>query len=254
MGRLIYDRDLIADRYLVAAVSAQLGIAIDKQRLIVDLRSAVQQLRVAADEVQTSRRRIVVVADAERRRIAQDLHDGAQQRIVLVGIDIQRLGRKADDVAYVRAEAARIAELCGSLLDDLRNLVEGLMPSRLREHGLEAAVVALADQIPIPVRIEVGVPLGRMAAEVESTSYFVIAEALTNAVKHADAEQIVVAMAVVDDRLLIAVTDDGKGAAGAVPGFGMRSLQDRVETLGGTMTLEPAIDGGTTLRAHVPVG
>ena len=173
-GGLLYDPDLIADRSLVSTVSAQLGLAMDKQRLVVELRSAVQQLRVAAEELQTSRRRIVVAADAERRRIAQDLHDGAQQRIVLVGIDVQRMARQADDAAYVRAEAAMIAERCGSLLDELRGLVEGLMPSRLKDHGLEAAVTALADQIRIPVRLEIAAPLGRMDAEVETTGYFVI--------------------------------------------------------------------------------
>ena len=254
VGGLVFDRELIADRGLVATVSAQLGLAMEKQRLVVELRSAVQQLHVAAEELQTSRRRIVVAADAERRRIAQDLHDGAQQRIVLVGIDVQRMARQADDSSFVRSEAARIAERCGSLLDELRSLVEGLMPSRLKDHGLEAAVAALADQIRIPVRIEVVAPLGRMAAEVESTGYFVIAEALTNAVKHAGAREIVVVLTVSDGRLRIAVVDDGKGPAGAVPGFGMRSLRDRVETLGGTMTLEPARDGGTTLRAQLPLG
>jgi len=253
-GGLLYDRELIADRSLVATVSAQLGLAMDKQRLIVELRSAVQQLHVAAVELQTSRRRIVVAADAERRRIAQDLHDGAQQRIVLVGIDVQRMARQADDADYIRSEAAQIAERCGSLLDELRSLVEGLMPSRLKDHGLEAAVSALADQIRIPVRVEVPAPLGRMDAEVESTSYFVIAEALTNAVKHAGARQIVVGLTVLDGRLQITVSDDGKGPAGSAPGFGLRSLRDRVETLGGTILLEPASRGGTTLRAELPLG
>lgn len=253
-GTLLYDRELIADRSLVATVSAQLGLAMDKQRLIVELRSAVQQLHVAAEELQTSRRRIVVAADAERRRIAQDLHDGAQQRIVLVGIDVQRMARQADDADYVRSEAAQIAERCGSLLDELRSLVEGLMPSRLKDHGLEAAVTALADQIRIPVRVEVSGGLDRMDAEVESTGYFVIAEALTNAVKHAGAQEIVVSLTVRDGRLRIAVSDDGKGPAGAAPGFGLRSLRDRVETLGGTLTLEPAGGGGTMLRAQLPLG
>ncbi|MBS1897434.1 MAG: sensor histidine kinase [Actinobacteria bacterium] len=253
-GALRYDPALIADRNLVATVAAPLGVAMDKQRLIVELRSAVQRLEVAAEELQTSRRRIVVAADAERRRIAQDLHDGAQQRIVLVGIDVQRLARQADDPSYVRSEAARIAEHCGSLLDELRGLVDGLLPSRLQDHGLEAAIATLADRIRIPVRIEIDSPLGRLDAEVESTGYFVIAEALTNAVKHAGARQIAVAVALRDGRLQIAVSDDGRGAAGAVPGFGMRSLRDRVEPLGGTVALESAPGGGTTLRAQVPLG
>ncbi|MBS1697221.1 MAG: sensor histidine kinase [Actinobacteria bacterium] len=253
-GGLRYDPDLIADPGLAASVAAPLGVAMDKHRLIVELRSALGRLQEAADELQVSRRRIVVAADAERRRIAQDLHDGAQQRIVLVGIDAQRLTRRADDSAFVRTEATLIAERCGSLLDELRGLVEGLMPSRLRDHGLQAAVTALADRIPVPVRIETAAPLGRLDPEVESTGYFVIAEALTNAVKHAAARGIVVALSVADGGLRIAVSDDGKGAVGAAPGFGLRSLRDRVETLGGTLVLEPTSGGGTTLRAQVPLG
>jgi len=254
VGALSYDQTLIADTGVVATIAAPLELAIDNRRLVVDLRSAVQRLDEAADEVRTSRRRIVVAADAERRRIARDLHDGAQQRIVLAGLEVQRIGRRAEDPEFVRTMATRVSEQIRSLLDELRALVEGIMPTTLQELGLEAGVTALADQMPMPVRVRVAEPLGRMDAEVESTGYFVIAEALTNAVKHAAAQQITIDLAARDGRLEIIVTDDGKGLADSTAGFGLRSLQDRVAALDGTITLRPAPSRGATLRAEFVCG
>ncbi|HEU4998280.1 MAG TPA: histidine kinase [Lapillicoccus sp.] len=249
VGGLTYDRGLVADTGLVATVAAPLELAIDNRRLVVDLRSAVQQLDEAAEQVRSSRRRIVVAADAERRRIARDLHDGAQQRILLVGLEIQRLARRPDDPDVVRSVAARVGDQCRALLADLRSLVQGIMPATLHERGLHAAVVALAEQMPIPVRVVTG-ELDRMDAEVESTGYFVVAEGLTNAIKHANAEAVEVAMSVRDDRLEVVVTDDGQGPQGAPPGFGLRSLGDRVAALDGTLDLRAAPVRGTTLRAE----
>jgi signal transduction histidine kinase len=250
LGGLQYDRTLVADTSLVSTVAAPLELALDNRHLVVDLRSAVQQLDDAVDELRTSRRRIVAAGDAERRRIARDLHDGAQQRIVLVGIEVQRLSRRAEDAELVRSVAARVADQCRSLVDELRRLVQGIMPATLQERGLEAAVVALGEQMPIPVRVTVVGALDRMNAEVESTGYFVVAEALTNAVKHADASAVAVTLAVRDGRLEVEVTDDGRGPANSEPGFGLRSLGDRVAALDGTLSLEPAAGRGSTLRAE----
>ena len=194
VGGLRYDPALIADTDVVATVVAPLQLAIDHRRLVVDLRSAVQNLDEATQEIRRSRRRIVVAADAERRRIARDLHDGAQQRIVLAGLEVQRIGRRADDPEQVRSMATQVSGQIGSLLDDLRALVQGIMPTTLQELGLEAGVAALADQMPVPVRVEVDGPLERMDPEVESTGYFVVAEGLTNALKHAGAQGITVTM------------------------------------------------------------
>jgi signal transduction histidine kinase len=254
VGALRYDQTLIADTGVVATIAAPLELAIDNRRLVVDLRSAVQRLDEAAGEIRTSRRRIVVAADAERRRIARDLHDGAQQRIVLAGLEVQRIGRRAEDPEFVRTMATQVSEQIRSLLDELRGLVQGIMPTTLQELGLEAGVTALADQMPMPVRVRVAEPLGRMDAEVESTGYFVVAEALTNAVKHAAAQQITVDLNAKDGRLEIIVTDDGRGLADSTPGFGLSSLQDRVAALDGTITLLPAPSRGTTLRAEFVCG
>jgi signal transduction histidine kinase len=250
LGGLQYDRSLVADTSLVATVAAPLELALDNRRLVVELRSAVQRLDAAAAELRTSRRRIVVAADAERRRIARDLHDGAQQRILLIGIEVQRLSRRAEDVELVRSVAARVGEQCRSLVEDLRLLVQGIMPATLQDRGLEAAVAALAEQMPIPVRVDVVGTLDRMDAEVESTGYFVVAEALANAVKHAEASAVAVTLSVRDGRLEVEVTDDGRGPADAAPGFGLRSLGDRVAALDGMLSLQPAVGRGSTLRAE----
>lgn len=250
IGGVSYDHTLIGDTGVVATVAAPLELAIDNRRLVVDLRSAVQRLDDAAEQVRTSRRRIVVAADAERRRISRDLHDGAQQRIVLVGLEIQRIGRRAEDPDFVRSVAARVSDQVRSLLDELRSLVQGIMPATLQERGLVAGVTALAEQMPMPVQVEVVGSMDRMDAEVESTGYFVVAEALTNAVKHAAAQTVSVVLTTRDGRLEIAVTDDGQGAVDALPGFGLRSLEDRVSALDGTLTLQSTAGRGTTLRAE----
>ncbi len=254
VGGLSYDRTLIADTGIVATVAAPLELAIDNHRLVVDLRSAVQRLDEAANEIRTSRRRIVVAADAERRRIARDLHDGAQQRIMLAGLEVQRIGRRAEDADLVRSMATQVSGQIRSLVDDLRSLVQGIMPTTLQERGLAAAVQGLADQIPLPVHVQVVGALGRLDADVESTAYFVVAEALTNALKHAAAHEITVRLAAAGGRLRIVVTDDGLGAGDAAPGFGLRGLQDRVAALDGTVTLRPASGGGSTLTADLACG
>ncbi|WP_420120125.1 sensor histidine kinase [Nakamurella sp.] len=250
VGGLSYDRSVIADEGLVATVAGPLGLAMDNRRLVVDLRAAVRDLDEAAERLRESRRRIVVAADAERRRIARDLHDGPQQRIVLIGIDAQRLGRRAGDPDRVRDLAEQITEQLRTLLDDLRALVQGIMPATLTERGLAAAVTVLAESMPVPVRLRLDPDLGRLPAEVESTGYFMVAEALTNVVKHAAAGRIEVELHATGGRLAVTVTDDGRGPAGAVPGFGLRSLRDRVGALDGTVTLRPGPAGGTRLRAE----
>jgi signal transduction histidine kinase len=218
--------------------------------LVVDLRAAVRRLDAAADQLRDSRRRIVVAADGERRRIARDLHDGPQQRIVLIGIEAQRIGRRADDPGFVRDVSAAVSELLRLLLDDLRSLVHGIMPGTLTERGLPAAIAVLAEGIPVPVEMRMDPGIGRLPAEVESTGYFVVAEALTNAVKHAAADRIRVGVRIAGGRLEVEVTDDGVGPGPGEPGFGLRSLADRVAALDGTVTLRPGPDRGTTLRAE----
>jgi len=250
VGGLSYDRSLIADPALITGAAAPLALAIDHRRLVVDLRTAVRQLDAVAVQLRESRRRIVVAADAERRRVARDLHDGPQQRIVLIGIEAQRIGRRADDSAFVRQVAGTVSEQLRRLLDDLRSLVHGIMPGTLTERGLPAAITVLADDLPVRVVVRVDPRIGRLPAEVESTGYFVVAEALTNAVKHARAGLIEIDLRIVDGRLRVCVSDDGVGPGAGPPGFGLRSLTDRVAALDGTVALRPGPGRGATLRAE----
>ncbi|WP_395728399.1 histidine kinase [Nakamurella sp.] len=250
VGGLSYDRSLIADPALVTGATAPLALAMDHRRLVVDLRAAVRQLDAAADQLRDSRRRIVVAADGERRRIARDLHDGPQQRIVLIGIEAQRIGRRADDPGFVRQVSGTVSEQLRLLLDDLRSLVHGIMPGTLTERGLPAAIAVLAEGIPVPVEVRIDPGIRRLPAEVESTGYFVVAEALTNAVKHGAASRIWIGVRITGGRLEVDVTDDGVGPGSGEPGFGLRSLADRVAALDGTVTLRPGPGRGTTLRAE----
>ena len=201
--------------------------------------------RLQADEVAASRARIVAATDAERRRIGRDLHDGAQQRLVraLIGIEEARRAPQRAEQALTRAAAdARHA------IDDLRELAAGIHPLVLTDRGLGAALEELTAGAPLPVSLRV--EEARFAPEVEAAAYFLVAEALTNAVKHADADGVDVTIARAGDAVRVVVADDGRGGADPSRGSGLHGLQDRVAVLGGVFELA---DGpGTTLRATFP--
>lgn len=254
VGGIDYDATIIADQELPSMIAPAVGVAIDHQRLVVDLRTALRSVEAAAAQLRTSRRRIVIAADAERRRIARDLHDGAQQRIVLLGIEAQRIARRAEDPPAVRSQAERVTEQLRCLLDELRGLVHGIMPAALEERGLAAAVHSLTDRLEIPVHVHVEGLDQRLATEVESTGYFVIGEALANVSKHAAAQSVSVALERRGDMLTITVSDDGSGMGGAHWGFGLHGLQDRVAALDGTLTAQSGPGQGTTVRAEFPCG
>jgi len=207
--------------------------------------------RAQAQEVAASRRRLVEAADAERRRLGRDLHDGAQQRLVNVVINLQMaLAESAvpdDGVPLVSGalDEARAA------IEDLRELATGLHPSILANRGLRGAIVALTARAPLPVTFSV--PDIRLAPSVEAACYFVTAEALTNVAKHAQASEAHVEVAVDDDRVVVTVTDDGRGGAHALPGHGLGGLSDRVAAFGGSLELESPVGGGTIVRATLPL-
>ncbi|MDA0160182.1 histidine kinase [Solirubrobacter ginsenosidimutans] len=203
--------------------------------------------RLASDEVAASRARIVAATDAERRRIGRDLHDGAQQRLVraLMGIDEARREPARAEAALTRAAAdARHA------IRDLRELATGLHPLVLTDRGICAALEELTAGTPLPVGLDVTDE--RFAPEVEAAAYFLVAEAITNAVKHAGATGVDVTVARDGDTLRIAVSDDGCGGADPAKGSGLRGIEDRVAVLGGTLELAGA--PGTTVAATLPLG
>ena len=206
--------------------------------------------RVQADrELRASRARLVEVADAERRRIQRNLHDGAQQRLTSVLLSLGRL--RGTDVGPAALLDAAIEELAAGL-EELRELASGLHPALLTERGLATALEALVMRAPLPVELEI-VPDRRLPEQIEAAAYYVVAEALANVQKHAGARRARVRVATGDGQVDVSVSDDGAGGADE-EGSGLRGLADRVESLGGTLSLESPAGGGTRLAAQIPLG
>jgi PAS domain S-box-containing protein len=201
----------------------------------------------AEAELQASRARLVEIADAERRRIQRNLHDGAQQRLTAVLLSLALL-RESPEKRYALLDVA-IDELTAGL-QEIRELASGLHPSVLSERGLVAALEALAVRAPLPVDVE-EVPEHTLPEQVEAAAYYVVAEALANVQKHAGARRVAVRARTADDRLTVDVVDDGVGGADE-GGDGLRGLADRIEALGGLLTLDSPSGGGTRLRAEIP--
>jgi signal transduction histidine kinase len=210
-------------------------------------------LRARVDDLRTARQRIIAAADAERRRIERDLHDGAQQRMVAVavtlGIAEARFANDPDSALELLRQAREEAQ---AAVKELRELARGIHPAVLSDHGLGAALEALAARAPVPVDVS-GVPDLQLAHEVEACAYFVTAEALTNVAKYAHATSASVELALEDDRLRVMVRDDGVGGADLSAGTGLRGLRDRVDALDGELEVDSPPGGGTTITVEVPV-
>ncbi|WP_396656554.1 sensor histidine kinase [Microbacterium sp.] len=251
IGLLEYDSTLVADTELVDEVARVAALAFERFRMTVELRARTAELEEAARAVRGAQRRIVRAADDERRRIARDLHDGAQQRIVALGLQAQQIARRPGDPAAVSHQALELSAGLESLLDELRALVHGVMPAALVDRGLEAAARALAARIPMPVSVTARGLDRRLPDEVESTGYFVVSESLANTVKHARAARCDVTISLTRDLLDVEVRDDGIGGADR-DGSGLRGLADRVGALGGRFSVGDAEGGGTVVLAEVP--
>ena len=208
--------------------------------------------RARTEELRASRVRIVEAADAARRRIERDLHDGAQQRLVALGLDV-RVARKKilNDPSTAAAELDRIGQGLAEASAELRELARGIHPAVLTERGLAAAVEALGTRAPVPVEV-VEVPRERLSPSLEATAYFTVAEALTNVAKYAGASHATVRIAQVDSELVVEVADDGVGGADASNGSGLSGLADRVGASDGTLSVSSPPGRGTTIRAVVP--
>ena len=202
--------------------------------------------------VETRRAAAVDSAEAERRRIERDLHDGAQQRLVALAMGLgaarQRLESDPEGGARLVADAHEEAK---AALKDIRDLVRGIHPVILEDRGLDAALSAVVARSPVPVTLDVAVA-ERPSATVESTAYFVVAEALTNVARHSHATRAKVAIARTGDRLIVEIRDDGVGGADPDRGTGLQGLRDRVTALGGTMHLVSPAGGPTTLLVDLP--
>jgi PAS domain S-box-containing protein len=210
--------------------------------------------KVAEAELRASRARIVEAADAARRRIERDLHDGAQQRLVELALDLRMARTRLDGDPGGAAEYldAALADL-EQATRELRDLARGIHPAALTEGGLRPALEALVARSSVPARL-VAVPDARYAAAVEATAYFTVAEGLTNAVRYAQAARVEVEALQLDGRLRIEVRDDGRGGADAAAGTGLRGLADRVAALDGALEVDSPAGGGTVLAVEVPCG
>jgi len=241
---LLHDRSLLDEPELIEAAREAIHFSLDITRLQTALHH--QQAEVAATS-----RRLVQAGDTARRRIEQDLHDGAQQRLLTAGLALQLLRRSLADadertIGLLAETEAQIR----TAIAELRELAHGIHPAVLTSHGLSAALADLATRAPMPVRLDLTDPLPRLTAEVEATAYFVSCEALANVIKHANAANVRITVRHRPEALDLAVTDDGCG--GAVLGRGLAGLRDRILAVGGTITLTSPPGDGTSLEAHLP--
>ena len=240
---LLHDPALLVRRDLLDGVLVAAALSIEMARLTVEVR-----LQLA--EVEASRTRIVEAGYEERRRLERDLHDGAQQRLVSLGVQLRRLQLALPRGAEILSPALDQAVVeVGAAIGDLRQIAAGVRPARL-DAGLAAALHDLARTSPVPV--DVDVPSDRVAASVEAAAYFVACEALTNAVKHASPSRIVVRAFRDDGALHLRVSDDGVGGAVVRRGSGLAGLRDRVAAHGGTFEVFSPAAGGTRVEVAIP--
>jgi PAS domain S-box-containing protein len=204
------------------------------------------------EEIRASRARIVAAGDEARRRLERNLHDGAQQRLVALSLALRLAQSKLTtdpEAATAVLDSAR--EELSAALDELRELARGIHPAVLTDRGLPAALEALASRSPIPVEIEA--PEEELPRPVEAAAYYVVAEALANVAKYAGASGATVRICREDGRALVEVGDDGVGGADPAAGTGLRGLSDRVEALGGTLTVDSPEGGGTRVSVEIPL-
>ena len=244
---ICHDDSLEDERDLVQAVGAAASIALENERLNAELRARVSELRA-------SRARIVKAGDEERRRLERDLHDGAQQRLVALALNMRMIESKLDsDPAGAKELLHDTATELSEATTELRELARGLHPAVLSDRGLRPALEALAGRAPLDVALE-GSPDERLPAAVESASYFVVAEALTNVARYADASHASVSVHRIDGSVTVEVRDDGAGGADPASGSGLRGLADRVAALDGRLEVISPPGAGTVVRAVIPCG
>ncbi|MGH3205890.1 MAG: sensor histidine kinase [Streptosporangiaceae bacterium] len=242
---------------LLLLVAPQLtrGLAAADTALARRLLGPRRDLAARVIELETSRERVVDAAEAERRRIERDLHDGAQQRLVALAMELGRAkARFADDLDAARELVDQAHVQAKEALTELRNLVRGVHPPVLTDRGLDAALSGLAALCPVPVDVHVDVPV-RPRASVEAVAYFMVAEALTNVAKHSRAShaKVVVEGHGYPGTLTVMVSDDGIGGAD-ITGPGLSGLADRVSGVDGRMTVESTVGGPTIIAADLPCG
>jgi signal transduction histidine kinase len=232
------------ERCMAEAFAHQAALTLENARLHADLLARV-------DELRRSRARILEAAQSERRRLERDLHDGAQQRLVTLALELGRLEARLGSDPDAREALAQARAELGLSLAELRELARGIHPAIVTGHGLAAAVESVAARAPVPVELRVDLD-SRLPEPIEVAAYFLVSEGLTNVAKYAHASAASVVISRTNDDLVVEVSDDGVGGADAACGSGLRGLTDRVEALGGCLAVESPVGSGTRMRAQIP--
>jgi signal transduction histidine kinase len=237
----------VASPELVGELADASGLLVEIVRLRIELRHAL-------NEVESSRARLLHAGYEERRRLERDLHDGAQQRLVSLGMALRLAQRHLDDssVEMNRLLDSSVAELAAAVAE-LRQIAHGLRPSSL-DDGLGPALSSLASKVPIPVTVDVtgDVSVDKLPDDIATTAFFVASEAMANAVKHAHPETIGLRVSRLDRQLTVQVRDDGRGGASVRPGAGLAGIADRVAAAGGALSVSSPAGQGTVVEAVLP--
>ena len=243
LAALLFDRTLEDEPELLDAVAAAAGIALENGRLQAELRARLQEL-------QGSRVRVLEAGQRERQRLERNLHDGAQQRLVALSLELGLLGESSGADPETRARLARAKAEVAASLEELRDVARGIYPAVLTNHGLAVALESLAGAAAVPVRLDIDLP-DRLPEPIEVAAYYVVSESLTNAGKHARATAVDVKVSRIADMVVVEVADDGVGGADPATGSGLHGLSDRVQALGGRLHISTSADG-TRVKAEIP--
>jgi signal transduction histidine kinase len=244
VAALVHDPSLRDEPELLDAVTAAAAFALENARLHAELRARL-------DELRGSRARIIEAAQTERQRLERDLHDGAQQRLVALSLELGLLEQRFEAEPDAKAALDQTRREVTESLRELRELAQGIHPAVVTGHGLAVALKTLAARAQVPVRLTVDLD-ARLPERQEVAAYFVVSESLTNIAKYACASSAAVDVRRVDGRLVVEVVDDGVGGADTRRGSGLRGLADRVEALGGRLRVWSPAGGGTRVEAEIP--
>jgi signal transduction histidine kinase len=251
LAAILHDKALLDDPGLVSSVATAVRLTVENERLH-------REVQAQLAEVRASRTRIVEAADAERRRLERDIHDGAQQRLVALSLALGRAKAEMEsgpgaEAPALAASLAQASDEARAALAELRDLARGIHPAILTQAGLDAAVGSLVERSAVPARLQGSIGR-RLPPQLEATTYFVVSEGLANAAKHARASEVLVTLSLADGGLAVELTDDGCGGADIEAGQGLQGLRDRVEAVGGTLEVASPPGSGTTVRAVMPAG
>jgi signal transduction histidine kinase len=244
VAAIIHAAHLEASPELVQAAAAAASLALDNERLKADLRARVEELRA-------SRVRIVEASNAARRKVERDLHDGAQQQLVALALELKVLRNRVGENDEALKLIDGIEQKLGAALDELRALGRGIHPGILTDRGLAAALEALVTRAPLPIVREIDLP-ERPPSSVEAVGYYVVTEALTNVLKYAKANEATVCARYDGEDVVVELQDDGVGGADEREGSGLQGLRDRVAALDGELTVISPPGEGTLIRARIP--